>query len=244
MIRKTVLITGGCGGIGSATAIKFARNGYNVALTYNTTDPKKTENLIKSFGVDCFSVQMNILKEDDVKKAFSEVISRFGVIDCVVCNAGIAEKEFMLIDKNYDEISNVIDVNLKGTILCNREASKYFINLKKGSIVNISSILGVNGCACEVVYSASKSGIIGLTKALSKEVGQFGVRVNAVAPGMILTKMTEGFSEAEKEEIRCATSLKRLGEAEDVANAVYFLATDDASFITGECITVSGGLLI
>lgn len=244
MIRKTVIITGAVGGIGSATARKFAKSGYNIALTYHKTSPKSLEKELKTYGVDILSVKMDISNEKEVISGFSDILNHFDCVDALVCVAGIEEKEELLIDKSKEEISRLLDVNLKGTIFCNREISKYFIAKKAGSIVNVSSILGEVGCAGEVVYSASKAGIIGLTKALSKEMGQFSVRVNAVAPGMIKTRMTAGFNEEECEALRNNTSLQRLGEPEDVADVIYFLCSNEAKFVTGQCVEVSGGLLI
>ena len=244
MIRKTVIITGGSGGIGKETALKFAQNGYNVGLTYNSNDTKDIEEKIKACGVDCLSLHMNLLDEKEIKDAFSKFFDYFKTIDVVVCNAGIAESEKMLIDRSFDDISRVLDVNLKGTILTNKEAINYFIKEKHGVLINISSILGVVGSSCEVVYSASKAGIIGLTKALAKEVGEYNIRVNAVAPGMIETNMTKNFTKEEKDVLKGNTLVSRLGKGEDVASVVYFLASDEASFITGECINVTGGLLI
>lgn len=244
MIRKTVIITGGSGGIGKETALKFAQNGYNVGLTYNSNDTKDIEEKIKACGVDYLSLHMNLLDEKEIKDAFSKFFGYFKTIDVVVCNAGIAESEKMLIDRSFDDISRVLDVNLKGTILTNREAINYFIKEKHGVLINISSILGVVGSSCEVVYSASKAGIIGLTKALAKEVGEYNIRVNAVAPGMIETNMTKNFTKEEKDVLKEKTLVSRLGRGEDVAGVVYFLASDEASFITGECINVTGGLLI
>ena len=244
MIRKTVIITGASGGIGSATALKFAENGYNVGFTYNKNDTKELEKKIKAFGVDCLSLRLDQKKESEIVKVFDKFFSHFDCIECVVCNAGVAEEEKMLIDRTEKDVENILDVNLKGTIIVNREACKHFILQKSGSIINISSILGKVGGSCEVVYSASKAGIIGLTKALSKEVGPLGVRVNAVAPGMIETNMTAGFNKKEKNVLKESTALKRLGKPEDVASVIYFLASNEASFITGECIEISGGLLI
>ena len=244
MIRKTAIITGGSGGIGSATALKFAQNGYNIGITYNKNHPKELIAKIKSFGVDCFAVKVDQNKAKDISKAIESFNKHSNRIDCLVCNAGIAEKEELLIDKKDSEIEEILNVNLKGTILFNREVLKLFIKQKYGTIVNVSSILGKVGCACESVYSASKAGLIGFTRALSKEVGEYGIRVNAVAPGMINTKMIECFSEGDKKELINATSLRRLGEPEDVADVVAFLASEMARFVTGECIEVSGGLLI
>ena len=244
MLRKTVIITGSAGGIGSATVLKFARAGYNIGLTYNKTSVASLEEEIKTLGVDFYSVKIDISDEKQVIKGLNKLFNHFEYVESVICIAGIAEEERLLIDRNEKDISNIIDVNLKGTIYCNREACKYFMSKKRGNIVNVASILGQTGCSGEVVYSASKAGIIGLTKALSKEMGEFGIRINCVAPGMIKTNMTAGFSEEECKVLQSNTSLRRLGEPNDVADVIYFLASEEARFITGECIEVSGGLLI
>lgn len=244
MIRKTVIITGATGGIGCATAHKFAQQGYNIGLIYNKTAPKKLEDELKQYKVDVYSVKIDVSNEKEVVSGFEDFINHFEYIDCLVCTAGIAEDERLLIDRNEHDISKIIDTNLKGVIYCNREMAKYFVSKKHGNIVNISSILGKVGSAGEVVYSASKAGVIGFVKALSKEIGRYGIRVNAVAPGMIKTNMTAGFSEEECNFLRDSIVLKRLGEPEDVADVIYFLASDQARYITGECIEVSGGMLI
>lgn len=244
MIRKTAVVTGASGGIGSAIALQLAKMGFNLALTYNSNSTEKLENQVKQAGAEAISFKMDLESPENIQDVFANIHNKFGRIDVVVCNAGISEEEYLFIDKSNEDISRIIDVNLKGTIYCNREACKYMLKQKSGSIVNISSILGKVGCACEVVYSASKAGIIGLTKALSKEMGQFGVRVNAVAPGFIETKMTSCFSKEEKDELVKNASLLKLGKPEDVAEAVCFLASENSSYITGECIEVSGGLII
>ena len=244
MIRKTAVVTGASGGIGRAIAINLAKQGYNLAITYNQHSTEMLEEEIRKIGVEVLSIKMDIRNSDEIINGFQIINNYFKRIDVVICNAGIAEEEYMLIDKSENDINNVLDVNLRGTILCNKEALKYMIPQRNGAIVNISSILGIVGCSCEVAYSASKAGIIGLTKSLSKEVGQFGIRVNAVAPGVINTNMMAGFSKEEVDQLIKNTTLQRVGQPEDVANVVSFLASKDSSFITGECIEVSGGLLI
>ena len=244
MIRKTVIITGASGDIGGACALELAKNGYNVALTYNTSSTKTLAKKIEKLGVECKEYKLDVKDEKEVQNVFEKIFSDFDSVEGLVCCAGVAEKEDLLISKTAEEIKNVLDTNLYGCVLCNREACKYFINKKKGSIVNISSILGKVGCSCEVCYSASKAGVIGLTKALSKEVGEFGVRVNAVAPGMIKTKMTKVFSQKEFDNIKENSSLRKIGEPEDVANVVAFLISEQSGFVTGECIEISGGMII
>ncbi len=243
-MNKSVIVTGASGGIGSAVALKFAENGWNVGVTYNKNSVGILQSQIEKLGVKFFAVQMELSCKKSVKNAIEKILDFFGSVDCVVCNAGVNENEKLLIDVCDDELDFLVDSNLKGTILCNKIASDHFISKRKGSIVNISSVYGIFGGSCEVVYSTCKAGIIGLTKALSREIGQFGVRVNCVAPGLIETNMTKNLSQSEKEEIVKNASISRVGRGKDVANAVCFLADDSSSYITGEILSVSGGLLL
>ncbi len=243
MIRKTVFITGGSGGIGSACAIKFAQNGYNVATTYLTGSTENLRSQCANLGVEFESYKMDMRDETSVKKTFDQVFKRFDYVDVVVCNAGIADKEMLFADVPQKNIDNLLNTNLRGTILCNQEAFKKFLKQKHGSIVNISSIFGINGGPCEAVYSATKGGIIALTKALSVEGAPYKIRVNAVAPGYIDTKITAHFTDEEKAHAVSMTPLARIGQGADVAEAVFFLANDSSSFVTGEILTVSGGVL-
>lgn len=241
-MKKSVLITGVSGGIGKAVAKKFAENGYDIIATYNSNGIEENlQQFCADKGVNLMPIKMDISSYEEVDKAFDKAFKENSYVDAVVCNAGVCLSEKLLCDCSSEEIDKLVDVNLKGTIYCNSQAMKHFMKIRRGSIVNISSIYGMHGGACEAVYSACKGGINALTKALADECASFGVRVNAVAPGFIQTNMTSCFSEEEKRAIAESTPLKRLGNAEDVANAVYFLASDDASFITGEIITVSGG---
>ena len=243
MIRKTVFITGGSGGIGGATALKFASEGYNVATTFLKGNTDNLKKQCENFGVDFKSYQMDLTCEKSVRDTFEKVFSDFDYIDAVICNAGKADKEALLIDVPMENIDQLLDTNLRGTIMCNQEAFKRFLKQKHGYIVNITSIFGINGGPCEAVYSATKGGIIGLTKALAVEGAPFKIRVNAIAPGYIDTKMTAHFSEEEKAHAVSMTPLSRIGQGKDIANAAYFLATENSSFITGEVLTVSGGVL-
>jgi len=240
-MKKSVMIIGGTKGIGLAIVEKFAKNGYDIVATYNSGDLCEAKEICEKYGSEILPIKLDISIYEEVEKAFNEAFKKSSYIDCVVVNSGISLGESLLCDMSIDDINKTIDVNLKGVIYSNREAQKHFINQKHGSIVNISSIYGIYGGSCESAYSASKGGIIALTKALSDECANFGVRVNAVAPGCIETSMTACFTEEEKSEIKNKTPLKRIGNPMDVANAVYFLASDEASFITGEVLTVSGG---
>lgn len=242
MIRKTAIITGGFGDTGKALAKKFAQNGYNVALTYfNNFDADFIEE-IKSLGVEILALPCDQRKESDIINFINSVFKEFEFVDCFIACAGKSESVGFLTEKSTELIDDIISINLRGTILFNREVLKYFLSQKHGSIINISSIYGLSGGSLESVYSACKAGINGLTKSLSVEASPF-VRVNAIAPGCIETKMTSNLSKVDKECVIDSTPLNRLGTPEDVANAAYFLASDDSSFITGEIIQVTGGVV-
>ncbi len=241
MDRKTVIITGGFGGIGKATAKKFAENGYNLALTYhNTFDPDfLTE--IKSFGVEVLALRCDQTNESEIINFVNSALKEFDKIDVLVTCAGKAENPELLVDKTTTLVDEIINTNLRSTILFNKEVLKHFLETRHGNIINISSIYGKTGGSLESVYSSCKAGIIGLTKSLAVEYAPF-VRVNAVAPGCIETKMTSNLSVIDKDCILDSTPLDRLGTPEDVANAIYFLASDESSFITGEVLSVTGGV--
>ncbi len=241
MIKKTVIIIGVSSDIGKKTAKVFAQNGYDIIGTYNHGKIDDVKISCESLNANFKAIKLDTTKFEDVEEAFKKISSLSEYLDCLVYLPGLSEKENLLCDYTKEQIEKIIDVNLKGAIFCNREAMKYMIKQKRGSIINMSSIYGVYGGACETAYSAAKAGIIGLTKALAQECGQFGVRVNAVAPGCIETKMTSCYSKEEKQEIAHNTPLGRLGQPEDVANAIYFLASDNASFITGEALNINGG---
>ena len=243
MIRKSVIVTGASGDIGFAISKKFAEKGYNIIATYNSGNLDNLKETCKRLNVELFEIKIDLEDANSIENGFKKAFSSMPYIDSIICNAGACEDEVLLCDMTREQINKLLDTNLKGTIICNREAMKYLIKQKHGSIINISSIYGQFGGACESVYSATKAGIIGLTKALALECAPYEIRVNAVAPGFIETKMTSCFNEEEKKNIKNLTPLKRLGKSEDVANVVYFLASEDSSFITGETITVSGGAL-
>lgn len=240
MLKKTVIITGGFGDIGKATALEFAKNNYNVALTYlNSFDTNFIAEL-KNLGADVLALRCDQTNESEIINFVSTASKEFEYIDACVCAAGKAESEDLLTYKSTEMIDEMISTNLRGTILFNREILKLFIKQKHGSIVNVSSIYGEYGGSMESTYSACKAGIIGLTKSLAIEVAPL-VRVNAVAPGYIETKMTSHLSVETKDYVKNQTPLARLGTPDDVAKAIYFLASDNASFITGEVLDVSGG---
>ncbi|MBR3885210.1 MAG: SDR family oxidoreductase [Clostridia bacterium] len=240
MIRKTAIITGGFGDIGMAIARKFAQNGYNIALTYYKTFSNDFLQELKGYGIDILALPCDQKKENDIINFTNSVFKEFEYVDAFVACAGKAEPVQFLTEKTTELIDEIISTNFRGTILFNREVLKHFQDQKHGSIVNISSIYGISGGSLESVYSSCKAGIIGLTKSLSVEASPF-VRVNAVAPGCIETKMTNNLSKTDKECVVDSTPLDRLGTPDDVANAVFFLASDQSSFITGDVIEITGG---
>lgn len=242
MLRKTAIITGGFGDIGKATALKFAQNGYNLALTYLNTFDADFVSKLKSFGIEVFAMHCDQSSESEIINFVNSAFKEFEYVTTLVACAGKAENPQMLIDKNTADIDEILNINIRGTILFNKETIKHFLNQKHGVIVNVSSIYGNSGGSLESVYSACKAGIIGLTKSLAVECAPF-VRVNAVAPGCIETKMISNLSKVDKECVASSTPLERLGNPEDVASAIYFLASEESSFVTGEVLTVSGGAI-
>ncbi len=238
---KHVVITGGSRGIGAACVEKFSREGYFVSFLYKSSDDKAqalTKRLPNVFAVKC-----DVSSEDDVKQAFSKICGEVGEIDVLVNNAGVSYTG-LIQEMSYDDWKNVIDTNLSSVFLTTRTVIGSMIKKQQGSIINISSMWGVEGASCEVAYSASKAGVIGFTKALALELAPMGVRVNAVAPGAIMTDMLSEYSKDELKEISNETPLGRIGTPENVADAVYFLAEKGSEFITGEVLNVNGGFVI
>lgn len=242
--KKTALVTGGAKGIGSAICRALAKDGYKIAINYNSSQNEAValkNELSAITEVEIFKADVSDSKQ--VREMFSEIEKAFGGVDVLVNNAGIAGQ--MLFTDITDEMwQKMINVNLSGAFYCCREALKFMINKKSGRIINIASMWGETGASMEVHYSASKAGLIGLTKALAKEVGLSGVTVNAVSPGVIMTDMMNSFSEADIAVLKDETPLNSLGTAENVADAVSFLASEKADFITGQVISVNGGFVI
>lgn len=242
--KKTALVTGGAKGIGSAICRTLAKDGYRIAINYNSSqnEAEALKNELSAITeVEVFKADVSDSKQ--VKEMFSKIEKVFGGVDVLVNNAGIAGQ--MLFTDITDEMwQKMINVNLSGAFYCCREALKFMINKKSGRIINIASMWGETGASMEVHYSASKAGLIGLTKALAKEVGLSGITVNAVSPGVIMTDMMKSFSEADIAVLKDETPLNSLGTAENVADAVSFLASEKADFITGQVISVNGGFVI
>lgn len=233
---RNVIVTGGSRGIGAAIVRRFADNGDNVVFLYRSNDRAAAE-----VGVPC--VKGDIRDPEEVRKMISKAADYLGGVDVLVNNAGIAQSALTgdITDEDY---MDMINTDLSGTFYCCRQVIPYFLRDHSGAIVNISSMWGEVGASMEVHYSAAKAGVIGLTKALAKELGPSGIRVNCVTPGMIDTDMNSGYSAEDIQTIIDETPLMRIGKPEDVAEAVFFLASDKAGFITGQVLGVNGGYVI
>ena len=241
--NKTVFITGGGRGIGKEVALKFAENGYNIVTNY-VSDKTDVEALKKEFeekGVKSLIIKADVTDSEAIENLVKKAIEEFESIDVLVNNAGIT-KDNLLMRMSEEEFTKVIDVNLKGTYIVTKIVSKYMMKKRQGSIINLSSVVGVVGNAGQCNYSASKAGIIGFTKSIAKELASRNIRANAVAPGFIETDMTAILGENVKENIYNQIPLKRMGKAKEVANLVYFLGTEESSYITGQVISVDGGM--
>ena len=241
-VIKTVLITGASRGIGRAIASVFAKNGYSVIINYNRSKDEAntlTAELTKQYGAECKAIKADVSNSAEVKAMFKKA----GAVDVLINNAGVSSQK-LFTDITDEDWKNTIGVNLDGAFYCCREALPRMISQKRGVIINISSMWGEVGASCEVHYSASKAGVIGLTKALAKEVAPSGIRVNCIAPGVIMTDMMSGYDDETIEELKVETPLQRLGTPEDIASAALFLASDEASFITGQSLGVNGGFVI
>lgn len=243
--NKIVLVTGAGRGIGASIAKRFASEGAEVIVNYSGNDEvaQKTVDEITATGGQAQKYKCSVNDSESVKVMIDEIIKKFGRIDILVNNAGITKDGLMLrmTDEDFDR---VIDVNLKGTFNCTKYVSKYMLKQKSGKIINISSVVGLSGNAGQVNYSASKAGIIGITKSAAKELSSRGITVNAVAPGYVDTDMTKVLSDNIRNEILKNIPLQRMGNVEDISNCVAFLASEDASYITGQVISVDGGMHI
>lgn len=237
---KTVLITGASRGIGAATAEIFAENGYTVIINYCRSEEKALALAEKTGGI---AVKADVSSPEETERMINEIIGKYGKIDVLVNNAGISVTG--VFDMVSDEDARrIFDVNVFGTFNCTKKVLPYMLKRKYGKIINISSMWGQTGASCEVHYSATKAAVIGFTKALARETGMSGINVNCVAPGMVMTDMTSCYTDEEVDEIKGEIPLGRCGEPRDIAETVFFLATEKASFITGQVIGVNGGMVI
>ena len=242
---KEAVITGGSRGIGKAIALKFAELGSNVAINYR----KESEELntfieeLREKGCKVIGIKGDVSSFEDTKNMIDEVVKEFGRIDILVNNAGIT-KDTLLMRMKENDFDSVIDVNLKGAFNCIKHVTPIMMKQRIGSIINISSVVGITGNAGQVNYAASKAGLIGMTKSVAKELGARNITVNAIAPGFIKTDMTEVLSDKVKDSIKSNIPLRRMGDWEDVANLAAFLASDKASYITGQVLNVDGGMVM
>ena len=243
--RKTVLVTGASRGIGKEVALKYAENGYDVVINYvsSKTDVKALEDEFKEKGVDCLTLKADVSKQEEVQELVDKAIEKFRKIDVLVNNAGIT-RDNLLMRMSEEEFDKVIEINLKGTFLVTKAVTKYMMKKRNGSIINLSSVVGVAGNAGQCNYSASKAGIIGFTKSIAKELASRNIRANAVAPGFIETDMTNVLSDSVKESIHNQIPLKRMGKAKEVAELIYFLGSEKSSYITGQVINIDGGMVM
>lgn len=242
MIGHTAIVTGGGRGIGKAISEALARKGVNIAVVgTNLQMASQTSRSIQDMGVKSIAIQADVSIASDVKNIFDRTMEEFGRLDILVNNAGIT-RDALIIRMKDEDWDRVINVNLKGTFLCSREAVKIMLKQKYGRIINISSIVAFMGNIGQANYSASKAGIAGLTKTIAKEYANRGITVNAVAPGFITTAMTETIPDNIKNEMLKAIPMNRFGTTEDVANAVVFLASPEAGYITGQLLHVNGGM--
>ena len=240
---SVALITGGSRGIGSVIAKQLAADGYNIAICYsgNEGEAQKTIEECKKHGVQAIFIKADVSNAEDVNEMFAQIKELLGPVDVLVNNAGIT-RDGLLIRMDEADFDSVIDINLKGTFLCTKAAIKDMMKNRSGRIINITSIVGVQGNKGQSNYAASKAGIIGFTKSVAKEYGAKGVTVNAVAPGFIQTAMTDELPDTVKDAYIKQIPLGRFGTPEDVAGVVSFLASEKASYVTGQVLEVTGGM--
>lgn len=244
-MNKTVIVTGASKGIGAATAIYFANKGYNVVINYNESYQSASllSRSLNEQGCKTVAIKANIANKLDAQRLISETVDRFGSIDVLVNNAGVSFIGTITDTDEYDS-DKIFDINLKGVYNCCKAVSPFMINQKSGKIVNIASMWGQVGASCEVAYSASKAGVIGLTKALAKELAPSGITVNAIAPGLIETSMNNDISAEDLSAFVDEIPIGRMGSPNEIAAATYFLASNEADYITGQVLGVNGGYVM
>lgn len=241
-MRKSVFITGGSKGIGAACVELFSKNGFAVAFVYGK-DNKAAQKLAAK--TSALAIKADVSDVEQIEKAFDQARTYFGIrsFDVVVCNAGISASG-LITDMNEDVVDLLIGINLVGTINISRKAVSHMVEEKKGNIVMISSMWGQRAASCESIYAATKAGIIGFARSLAAELGPSGIRVNVVSPGVIATDMNREYSDEDMSALADETPLGRIGFPDEVAEAVYYLASDKASFINGQVLGVDGGFAV
>lgn len=242
--HNNAVVTGAARGIGKAIAYKLAASGYNVVVSdVLKEEAEKTAAELEQLGVKAIPVIADVSNPEDAQRLIDTTVEAFGSIDVLINNAGVT-RDNLAIRMSEKEWDMVIDINLKGTFLCSQAASKAMIKKRYGRIVNLASVAGILGSAGQANYAASKAGVIAMTKTFARELGKRNVTANAIAPGFIVTEMTDKLPDKVKEKYIAEIPLQRGGTPEDIAEAVYFLVSPSASYITGTVINVSGGLLI
>ena len=244
-LTRAAVVTGGSRGIGRAVCVALAKQGCNVVVNYchGEAAAAETAALCKELGVEAVTVQADVSTAEGCKKLFEEAVNAFGRVDILVNNAGVT-RDNLILRLSEEDFDTVLNANLKGAFLCCKEAARRMVRQRYGRIVNLSSVVGLRGNAGQANYSASKAGLIGLTKSLSKELAARKVTVNAVAPGFIDTDMTAVLPEAAKEALLKTIPMARLGQPEDVARAVAFFAADETAYVTGQVLCVDGGMAV
>jgi 3-oxoacyl-[acyl-carrier protein] reductase len=239
---QVAIVTGGARGIGRAIVERLAQRGVGLAIAdLNSDEANEAAAELRAVGVKAMGIKLDVSKSEDVKKVFEDICKEFNRIDILVNNAGIT-KDGLLLRMKEEDWDSVMDINLKSVFLCSREAIREMSQRRYGRIVNITSVAAFMGNPGQANYSASKAGIVGLTKTMAREYASRGITVNAVAPGFIKTAMTDVLPEKVKEEVKKQIPLGVFGLVEDVANAVVFLASPDSRYITGQVIHVNGGM--
>lgn len=243
--NNVAIVTGASRGIGKAIALKLAQAGADIAIIYekNIKLANETKREIELIGRKCIAIQCNVSNENEVENAVNQVVDNFSKIDILVNNTGI-NKDNLIIRLNEDDWNSVIDVNLKGAFFMTKHMLKYMLKEKYGRIVNISSLVGITGNPGQCNYVSSKAGLIGFTKVVAQEYSSRNITANAIAPGFIKTDMTDKLSEEKRKSYIDRILLRRIGEPEDIANAVLFLVSDLGSYITGQVLVIDGGLSI
>lgn len=241
----TVIVTGGGRGIGRGICLKFAESGANIVINYAGNDAAalETKAMCEALGAKAEVIKANVADFTESASIIDFAIQTFGGLDILVNNAGVT-KDGLILRMSEEDFQQVMDVNLKGTFNCIRHASKVLAKQRKGRIINLTSVVGIMGNAGQANYAASKAGIIGLTKSVAKELASRNITVNAVAPGFIETDMTDVLKEEVKQEMKRNIPLGSFGTPKDIAAAVYFLASEDAKYITGQILSVNGGMLM